>query len=80
VGKWLGAVMRGWFNYQAIPRNIEALQNFRYQVLRMWRSQLARRSQKDRATWERMNHLADRYLPTPTIQHPYPTRRFARQT
>jgi hypothetical protein len=38
---------------------------------------LTRRSQKDRTGWDRINRLADQWLPKPRILHPWPNRRFA---
>src|SRR5215468_8142179 len=76
-GKWLGQVLRGYFNYHAVPTNARALRVFRHHVTDLWRRTLRRRSQKDRITWERMTKLADDYLPKPIILHPWPSDRFA---
>ena len=51
-GKWLGQVVRGYFNYHAVPTNGCALDVFRHHVTDLWRRTLRRRSQKDRITWE----------------------------
>ena len=32
VGSWLRSVVRGWFNYHAVPGNINCLDEFRTQV------------------------------------------------
>src|SRR5947207_7468356 len=58
-GKWLGRVVRGYFNYHAVPTNGQALNVFRHHVTDLWRRALRRRSQKDRMTWERMTQLVD---------------------
>src|SRR5215469_15169741 len=76
-GKWLGSVVRGYFNYHAVPTNGRALHVFRHYVIDLWRRTLRRRSQKDRITWARMTKLADAFLPKPTILHPWPSVRFA---
>ena len=76
-GKWLGQVLRGYFNYHAVPTNARALAVFRHHVTDLWRRTLRRRSQKDRITWARMTKLADDYLPKPIILHPWPSDRFA---
>jgi RNA-directed DNA polymerase len=76
-GKWLGRVVRGYFNYHAVPTNGPALNVFRHHVTDLWRRTLRRRSQKDRMTWERMTQLVDAWLPKPTILHPWPSDRFA---
>jgi group II intron reverse transcriptase/maturase len=72
-GKWLGQVVRGYFNYHAVPTNGRALHVFRRHVTDLWRRTLRRRSQKDRTTWQRMTQLADAWLPKPTILHPWPS-------
>jgi RNA-directed DNA polymerase len=77
LGKWLGRVVSGYFNYHAVPTNGRALHVFRHHVIDLWRRTLRRRSQKDRMTWTRMTKLADAWLPKPTILHPWPSVRFA---
>lgn len=76
-GVWLGQVVRGYFNYYAVPTNAKSLSAFRHHVLDLWRRTLRRRSQKDRTTWDRMTRLAADYLPAPRILHPCPNARFA---
>ena len=36
-GKWLGRVVRGYFNYHAVPTNGQALNVFRHHVTDLWR-------------------------------------------
>ena len=43
----------------------------------LWMRLLTRRSQKDRTGWDRINRLADQWLPKPRILHPWPNQRFA---
>jgi group II intron reverse transcriptase/maturase len=76
-GKWLKQVIRGYFNYHAVPTNNRALLGFRDEITRSWRSVLSRRSQRDSTGWERMRELADDWLPKPKILHPWPNQRFA---
>jgi RNA-directed DNA polymerase len=76
-GQWLRRVVRGYFNYHAVPTNARALDVFRHHVTDLWRRTLRRRSQKDRTTWARMTKLADAWLPKPIILHPWPSDRFA---
>jgi group II intron reverse transcriptase/maturase len=76
-GRWLKAVVTGYFAYHAVPTNLRALRAFRYHVTDLWRRTLRRRSQKDGLTWERMTKLAAHWLPTPRILHPWPDRRFS---
>ncbi len=76
-GKWLGQVVRGFFNYHAVPTNFDALRMFHRQVLWLWRSTLRRRSNRDKTTWTTILKLAAEHLPKPAITHPWPERRFA---
>ena len=76
-GRWLERVVRGYFNYHAVPTNGQALEVFRHHVTDLWRRTLRRRSQKDRVTWARMTQLVDDWLPKPIILHPWPSDRFA---
>ena len=80
IGKtltWLQSVVRGYFQYHAIPGNEERLRAFRNDVLRIWLSLLRRRSQRSHWTWERfLERLAVR-IPEVCILHPYPDARFA---
>jgi len=76
-GKWLGRVVKGWLNYHAVPTNSRALGAFRFHVVELWRRTLQRRGQKDRTTWQRIEALADEWLPKPKILHPWPQSRFA---
>jgi len=76
-GKWLRQVITGYFNYHAVPTNIETLRDFRDAAVRLWRRSLARRSQLDGGSWSRMTKLAREWLPTPRILHPWPRERFA---
>jgi len=79
-GKWLRSVLRGYFQYHAVPTNGHALQAFRQGVLRQWRHTLSRRSQKGRVLWTKMMRLAEQWLPRPRILHPWPGVRFALMT
>jgi RNA-directed DNA polymerase len=75
-GQWLGAVMRGYFAYFAVPTNTRMLSAFRAHVSERWFRSLRRRSQRHRLTWERMDRLIDRFLPPVRVQHPWPDQRF----
>ena len=75
VGKWLGAVLRGHFQYYGVPRNSYALSAFRLAVMRLWSQVPSRRSQKERLSWARMSRLCKRWLPTVRVMHPYPEQR-----
>jgi RNA-directed DNA polymerase len=75
VGKWLRSVVEGHYRYYGVPSNLPSLASFRFHVGRYWYRTLRRRSQKTNITWERMYRLFDRWLPWPTLHHPYPLRR-----
>jgi group II intron reverse transcriptase/maturase len=76
TGKWLKSVVQGYFNYHAVPGNLDSLWTFRVRVTRLWRTSLGRRGQRNRYNWARVDRLARRWLPTPRILHPWPERRF----
>ena len=80
-GKWLRQVVRGYFNYHAVPTNGRALGRVpasmsptsgggRYGVA----------ARRIGLTWERMTQLADAWLPKPIILHPWPERSLCRHT
>jgi RNA-directed DNA polymerase len=75
-GTWLHKVVKGYFNYHAVPTNARALGVFRHHVADLWRRTLRRRSHKARITWARMTKLAEDFLPKPNILHPWPSARF----
>src|SRR5580693_6061829 len=75
-GKWLASVILGHQAYYAVPGNAKAVRTFMFRATRLWRQALARRSQRNRVTWERMNRIASRYLPPPRTMHPWPRERF----
>jgi RNA-directed DNA polymerase len=77
VGAWLRRVVKGYFNYHAVPTNSRALQEFRDEITQRWRRVLRRRGQKGDVSWDWMVKLADGWLPQPQILHPWPNQRFA---
>jgi RNA-directed DNA polymerase len=74
-GKWLQAVVRGHARYYGVPMNQSALAVFRFRVGWLWHRSLSRRSQNGRVLWDRMRRLITRWLPVPSVCHPYPLRR-----
>jgi group II intron reverse transcriptase/maturase len=72
VGKWLQQMLRGHYQYYAVPRNFAALSWFRDQVTYLWKKTLSRRSQTGYVNWDTMHTLANKWLPHPRILHPYP--------
>jgi len=76
-GQWLRQVVRGFFAYHAVPTNSKSLGAFRHHVIDLWRRTLRCRSQKDRTRWDRIALIAQAWLPTPCVLHPWPGVRFA---
>jgi len=77
IAEWLQTVVRGYFQYHAVPRNEERLKAFRHEVLRMWWWQLRRRSQRNRWRWDLFQEKLGHLIPQVAILHPYPEVRFA---
>ena len=79
-GSWLRSVVRGYFNYHAIPGNGGVIGLFRFQVAKMWYKTLRRRSQRTKITWEKMVRIVKHWLPPARILHPWPEQRFFANT
>jgi RNA-directed DNA polymerase len=81
TGRWLRQVLQGYYRYFAVPYNLDALNQFRYEVGRAWLRALRRRSQKARKhlTWEKFKLIQGTWLPMPRIVHPWPNVRFRRR-
>ena len=77
-GRWLQGVVRGYYNYHAIPGNIAALEAFKREVTRAWLHALRRRSQsrRHRMPWKRFSRFAERWIPSTKILHLHPNERF----
>src|SRR3954468_8593031 len=76
-GQWLASVLRGHYAYYAVPGNSDAVNDLRFQAIKLWRKRLRRRSQRARLSWVRMTRIANRWLPRPRVMHPFPEVRFA---
>jgi RNA-directed DNA polymerase len=76
LAAWLAQMVRGYFNYFAVPGNCRALETFRNEVKRHWLRALRRRSQRWRMAWARFGPLADAVLPPARITQAYPSERF----
>lgn len=64
TGKWLRSVVQGYYNYHAVPGNLESLKDFRYRLTRLWRQVLRRRGQRHCLNWKQMGRLSDRWIPS----------------
>jgi RNA-directed DNA polymerase len=76
VGAWLQKVVRGCYQYHAVPGNLDRLRVFRPRLGRLWRLILSRRSQRGTLTWDRLTLISQRWIPIPRVMHPYPMERF----
>jgi RNA-directed DNA polymerase len=76
TGEWLRSVVRGYYQYHAVPGNIPTLTGFRQRLTRLWRQVICHRSQKQPPSWERLGRLFARWLSQPVVLHPYPHDRF----
>jgi RNA-directed DNA polymerase len=76
IGTWLARVLRGHYQYHAVPGNMESLMRFKERLARYWWHALNRRSQTGHVNVTRMTRLWQRWLPPPKILHPYPSVRF----
>jgi RNA-directed DNA polymerase len=78
VGAWLKKVVLGYYQYHAVPGNLDHLRVFMHRLRNLWRAILVRRSQRSQMlSWQRLNPLLDRWIPVPRVLHPYPSVRFA---
>jgi group II intron reverse transcriptase/maturase len=76
VGVWLRKVVSGYYQYHAVPGNIDQLRIFRNRVNRLWRTVLVRRSQTARKKWVKLTPVLERWIPPPRLLHPHPEARF----
>jgi group II intron reverse transcriptase/maturase len=66
----LGRKLRGHFGYYGITGNLEALQRFRHEVLRLWWKWLQRHTRGARWAWSRFLAMLERYpLPAARVVH-----------
>ena len=77
VGEWLRKAVLGYYQYHAVPGNLDRLCTFRHRLRRQWRTILLRRSQRAKMSWARLQPLLDRWIPPPRVLHPYPDARFS---
>ncbi|BCH19051.1 reverse transcriptase domain-containing protein [Mesorhizobium sp. L-2-11] len=75
--KWLRQVVRGYYEYHAVPANLRSLRAFREHVIFLWKLALRHRGQMDTTSTSRVEKLAAQWLPKPRILHPWPAIRFA---
>ena len=66
----LSRKLRGHYAYYGITGNAPVLHRFRYEVERLWRKWLGRRSWSGRMSWERFKRLLENYpLPPVRVVH-----------
>lgn len=76
TGSWIAKVVRGYYQYHAVPGNLMKLSLFRDRLCALWRTTLRRRSQKRKPSWEALLPVFQRWIPRPRILHPFPNVRF----
>jgi len=76
TGKWLKRVVLGYYQYHAVPGNLQQLGTSAGSLARLWRYVLRRRSQNSRVSWKEIGPVLDRWIPAPRTLHPYPNVRF----
>jgi RNA-directed DNA polymerase len=76
TGEWLKSVVRGYYQYHAIPGNTYALKQFRERLTRLWWNVLRRGSQQGQLSRRRVYRFCARWLPRPSVLHPFPDIRF----
>ncbi len=59
--RMLGPKLTGHFAYYGVAGNSDSINHFRYEVVRLWKKWLDRRSQRARMTWEKFNRLLARF-------------------
>lgn len=74
-GQYLRAVVTGHVRYFGAPRNGARLRALSFQLARLWRRTLCRRSRAKHLKWEGMYKLIARWPPSPHMCHPYPSQR-----
>ena len=66
----LSQKLRGHYAYYGITGNAPALQRYLFEVRRIWRKWLGRRSNRARVSWDQFVRLAERYpLPPARVVH-----------
>jgi len=64
----LSKALQGWDNYHGYASNQRALKSLRYELTRVWRKWLSRRTRGAPITWDRFNRFLARFpLPAPTV-------------
>ena len=74
-GAGLTRGLLGPYRSSAGPRHGSLLPGWRDTLMRSWCQTLRRRRQRHRRTGQRMDALAEPWLPQPPILHPYPAHR-----
>lgn len=57
VGRWLGQMIRGWLGYYAVPTSFASLNAFAHRIKAVWLKNLRKRSQRDRVSCTRLDHI-----------------------
>ncbi len=76
MGNYLAALILRHVNKYRVPLNSRMIGAFRFQIGRIWKWVLERRSERTRISWVRMQRLIARWLPPARVCHPFPLERF----
>jgi len=79
TGAWLELVVRGYYQYHAVPGNLAGLGLFRHRLLRLWRHVIADVARNVDRTGTGWASTLTAGWPRPTILHPFPQVRFDAQ-
>ena len=76
-GEWLQKVVLGYYQYHAVPGNLDHLRVFMHRAYEGCGGLSSSRSQQGPgALGLGFNPDPDRWIPVPRVLHPYPTQRF----
>jgi len=79
-GRYLRSVLTGHARYYGVPGNGPALSAFCHQLTWLWGRTLRRRGNRRVPPWRRLKRHIDRWLPRPSICHPWPLQRLGVNT
>lgn len=66
----INTMLRGYFNYFAVPLGCKRLRPIRWVVVRYWRKMLSSRSQSGKVNWEKFNTILKNHpLCTPKVRY-----------
>ena len=61
----------GYYQYHAVPGNLDRLRIFGQRLRRLWRLVPSRRSDDGMLPWDRPTPIFNRWIPITRVLHPY---------